>query len=57
MKKLPTKLYKIEWRVSGILKETLNEINPRPIAVINSFIRLLKKSTYKIGTLTPIEVK
>lgn len=47
-----TKLYTIEWRVNGILKETLNMNNPRPIAVTYSWMKELKNTTHKTGVLT-----
>lgn len=48
-----TKLYTIEWRIRGVLKDELNINNPRPIAVTYWWIKKLKLTTHKTGVLTP----
>jgi len=57
MKKLPkTKLYTILWTVNGVVKEELNINNPRPIAVTKWWIKKLKATSHKTGSLTYKEV-
>lgn len=49
-------LYTIVWKVGEVVKEELNYNNPRPIAVTRWWIKQLKATTHKSGTLTPKRV-
>lgn len=51
-----TKLYVIEYRVANKLIETLNQEKPTPISVANWFIKRLKKSSHKLGTLKAVSI-
>ena len=48
-----TKLYTIEWSINGVVKDELNINNPRPIAITRWWIKNLKVTSHKVGTLTP----
>lgn len=54
MVKHKTDEWKLVWIVEGVVKETLYETNPRPLAFIRQRKFMLERTTHRAGTLKPM---